>query len=135
MKRYFILGLTAFTILGCVTGSENIKTEEIIKKEDNQTKKVLVIDLDKEITKDNSKGDLRGDKNRVIPIFLGDNDEVSLKGNLLKRVNRIKIGDNDEVAFSGDSYTIKTSELKEGDEIIIKYKKGKNILIRVNSTL
>jgi membrane protein implicated in regulation of membrane protease activity len=96
-------------------------------------KKVITIDLDEKIKKeDYSKGSLRGKKDAVIPIFIGnENDEVVLKGKLLKIVKKIKVGENDEVAFSGEEFTIKTTELKNDDMIVITYREGKEIKMRV----
>ena len=127
MKQYLIFGLTILGLIGCTTTSVNslkkennntIKSKNIL--ENNSTKKVLTVDLDKEIKEDFSKG---GIEEQIIPIIIGkyrgDSDEVALKGDFLKKVNKIKIGDNDEVAFKGEEYRVKTSELKDGDFIIL----------------
>ncbi|SFV66014.1 hypothetical protein MNB_SV-14-69 [hydrothermal vent metagenome] len=98
-------------------------------------KKIKIIDLDKVIKQskeDSTKGGLR---EKIIPIFLkkyvGDNDEVAFKEGTLNKIKNIKIGDNNEVAFTGREYRIKTSELKDGTPIIIKYNKGKEVRLRV----
>ena len=130
MRQYLIFGLMIFGLISCT--SYNLKNSRN-KIENNVTvkdKKVIIINLDKEIEKnDYSKGGLIADENKIIPIFIGKdigpNDEVAFKGEVLKKAKKIKIGANDEVAFSGDKYTIKTSELKDGDKIIIKDKDNK----------
>ena len=140
MRRYLIFGLMVFGFLGCASNKINLDKNETTKQEDNTTKKIIVIDLDKEVDNnyaeysgqqgigDFKESGLRGDKDKAIPIFIadykGDNDEVALKGEVLKRAKKIKVGDNDEVAFSGQEYRIKTSELKDGDEILLKDRNG-----------
>lgn len=91
--------------------------------------KILVIDLDKEVEPKYSGDDLRG-KNRLLvdtPIYIGDNDEVAFKGDILDKNSplKVKIGDNDEVAFRNKHYIINTLELKSGDLIQIINKEGK----------
>jgi hypothetical protein len=128
-KRYLILGLILFGVVGCVVAP--VKANDNNKSIDNNhtivdinsSKKVLHVDLDREIKQDYSKGGLKEDKDKIIPIFIskdkGANDEVAFKGEVLKRAKKIKVGDNDEVAFSGEEYTIKTSELKDGEFIFL----------------
>jgi hypothetical protein len=139
IKKNLILGLIVFGLVACATisvnSNEKAKDNNKIIEDINSTKKVITIDLDKELKKDYSKGSLRGDSEKIIPIFIdnkGDNDEVVLQGEVLKRANKIKIGENDEVALSGEEYTIRTSELKFGlkddDNILIKDKNGTTII-------
>jgi hypothetical protein len=93
----------------------------------NQTKKQLTIDIDKELELLKSTG-LRDGQFQVVeePIYIGDNDEVSFKGDELKKRSplKIKVGSKKEIDFSGDRYTIKTAELKDGDFITIRDKNG-----------
>ena len=64
-----------------------------------------------------------GKSEKIIPILIdnykGANDEVALKGDFLKKVKKIKVGDNNATIFKGEEYRIKTSELKDGDFIIL----------------
>jgi flagellar biosynthesis regulator FlaF len=135
IKKNLILGLMLFGLVGCATifvnNNEKAKDSNKMIEDINSTKKVITIDLDEKIKEeDYSKGSLRK-KDTKIPIFIGnENDEVVLKGELLKIAKKIKIGENDEVAFSGKKFTIKTTELKDGDIIIITYGEGKKIKMR-----
>jgi hypothetical protein len=119
IKKNLILGLIMVGLVGCtiISANNNEKAKDSNKtiEDINSTKKVITIDLDKELKKDYSKGGLRGDSEKIIPIFIGkknDNDEIILKGEVLKRAKKIRVGENDEVAFSGKEYVIRTSELK-----------------------
>jgi hypothetical protein len=147
MKKYLTFGLIGFGFIACVSNN-NIKIKNITLKyikdtnkskdtnktsnEENCTKKIKIIDLDK-ISKQSSLKSSTEDKIKTIPISIYEykdpNDEVALKGDILKKANKIKIGTNDEVALSGTKeYFIKTSELKDGDIISIKDKKNKPLI-------
>ena len=127
MKQYLIFGLIVFGLASCAIASLNasekennstIKSQKI--SENNSTKKVLTVDLDKELKEDFLKG---GTEEKIIPIpidkYRGDSDEVALKGDFLKKVKKIKVGDNNATVFKGEEYLVKTSELKDGDLIIL----------------
>ena len=126
MKRYIFLVILALITL---LHSENNSTIESppVESDSNTTSqknKQLIIDLDKK--KNNRRGDSKKD---IIKgsIFIGDNDEVHFKGNILleKAPVTVQYGDNDEVALTGDSFTIGTLELKANEHIIFKDKTGK----------
>lgn len=89
----------------------------------------LIIDVDKELK---SKKGLRGKEILMIdsPIYIGDNDEVSFKGDYLQKESpiKVKIGDNDEVSFTGKHYRIKTMELQNGDIIQMIGKSGQTFV-------
>lgn len=120
MKRYLILIL----LLSLLNG-ENNKTVE--PKDTNETikeKKSLIVDLDKE-----HKNTTRGDSKKGViegSLFLGDNDEVAFKGDILLKKAPVTVtyNDNDEVALKGNSFTIKTMELKANSHIIMRDKNG-----------
>jgi len=134
MKKYLLLNLIVCGLTGCTNGIPRpIESNKTIKVDENKTKKTLTIDLDKKLEeRDNLKGALRGtEKSKVIPIFIKDNDEIILKGTILRKSKINIIGDNDEVSFKGEEYIIKTSELKNDDLIIIKYEETKQIQLRV----
>ena len=122
LKNIFI-----FTILLSLLACEHPRTmqpntQDKIKTERNKqiVKKHLIINLDKK-REESSRG---GSTKELIKgsFFLGDNDEVSFKGNILREKAPITItyGDNDEVSINGDDFNIKASELKDGMHIIIK---------------
>ncbi|CAA6821352.1 MAG: Unknown protein [uncultured Sulfurovum sp.] len=115
-----------FTLTSCSTQSPSKPRPSI---ENNNS--ILVIDLDKEI-KPNT--DLRGKDTLLIdtPIYVGDNDEVSFRGDIIKKNSpiQVKIGDNDEVAFTGKSYSIQSMELRNGDIIQMRGKSG-NIFVEI----
>ena len=154
MKRYLVLSLIAFGIISC-TDITPITTDKNIT-----TKKILTIDLDKELKKsDYSKGNLKGvSKVKIIPIYIKDKDELIIKGtilrksssirvgdndevscnkqhkiNILRKINPIEIGENDEVSCKGDEYRIKTSELKADELITIKYNEKEKIELRIRT--
>jgi len=165
MKRYLILNLMVFGIIGCTNLSplskeNNVTTKKVVTNDNNKTKKTVTIDLDKELKKGSTLkgGNLRG--TRVIPIYIKGNDEIILKGTILRKSSKIKIGENDEVSCNdksenkkstlrkpnhigigendevsckGYDYIIRTSELKENDIIIIKYKETKEIKLKIRT--
>lgn len=100
----------------------------------NQTSKQLTIDIDEELKLLDTTG-LRDDCLKVIdePIYIGDNDEVSFKGDAMEKKSPllIQIGEREPIKYSGKNYTIKTMDLKNGDLITIKDKKGK-VFVEVN---
>ena len=123
-------------ILG-FTACNSIKPE-VTTKETPQKSKTLTIDLDKEIKIKEATGELRDSSGLLVdePIYIGDNDEVSFKGDIMEKNSplTIKIGSKDDITFSGKSYTLKTIELKDGETIQIKDKNGK-IFVNVAVTL
>ena len=127
MKKQIIAILLLFTLTSCV---ENIST---ISPGSNQTDSRITIDIDEELELLNATG-LRDDEVRVVeePIYIGDNDEVSFKGNAMQKKSplKIKVGNKREIEFSGYRYTIKTMELKNGDSIVIKDRDG-NVFVDV----
>jgi len=115
-----LLGLTA-----CSTPSITSTKNSTVTAENNNSKTIL-IDVDKEL---NAEGEgLRGKDTLIIdaPLYIGDNDEVSFKGEYLQKASpvKVKIGDNDEVSFTGDYYTIKTLKLHNGEIIQMQDKEG-----------
>jgi len=141
MRQYLVLGIILFEFIACASNTppKDITSKNSTQKVDNNTtkkKKILVIDLYKEINKeDYSKGGLLIDENQTIPInineYRGDNDEVLFKVDKIKKADKIKIGDNDEVAFTNNQYRIKTLELKDGEIITIKYGDEQEIRMRI----
>jgi len=119
--RYIITILLVFLLNACVP-------YQVDRVEDtNQSDKTLIIDIDQELELLNATG-LRDEALQVVeePIYIGDNDEVSFRGEELKKRSplRIQVGDKKEIEFNGDRYTIKTTEIKDGDEIRIKDSNG-----------
>ncbi len=132
MKKYIIFGIISVGLIGCTTTpikSDNNKTIQDI----NSIKKIKIVDLDKKLNGDASKGTLREIKSKIIPIsiydYRGINDEVAFTGEVLKKADKIKIGANDEVNLNHNiKYVIKTSELKDGDIISLIDKKNKALI-------
>jgi len=112
-----ILPLLLLALTACSTRS--------ITSTENNNSKTIFIDVDKEL---NATEELRGKNTLMIdePLYIGDNDEVSFKGQYLQKKSpvKVKIGDNDEVSFTGDHYTIKTMQLRNGEIIQMRGKDG-----------
>jgi len=123
MKNITIVLLVLFTLNACTSSIQPQKVQIHTSKNNN-----IVIDLDEEISILKSLGKLRNDNSIILdnPIYIGDNDEVSFKGNTLKTNSPIslKIGNNPAITFKGDSYTIKTMQLNNGEIIQMKNKEG-----------
>ena len=130
MKRYLLLSLIVCGLTGCTNETPKPReSNKTIKVDENKTKKILIIDLDIELKKGS---DLKGIlKPKIIPIFIKDNDEIILKGTILRKSRISIVGDNDEVSFKGEECIIKTSEVKNDDLITIKYDETKQLQLRV----
>lgn len=127
MKKKIIAILILLTLTSCVNNVVKAPTDT------NETTKTITIDIDEELELLNTTG-LKDDGLEVFdePIYVGDNDEVSFKGSEMQNKSPlfIKIGNKKEIKFSGSLFTIKTAELKSGDEIIIKDRYG-NVFVHV----
>ena len=121
-----ILILMIFT--ACVNNEVKIPTDT------NLISNKITINIDEELKLLDITG-LRDDSLKVIeePIYIGDNDEVSFKGDMMQKKSPllIQIGERKPIKFSGNNYTVKTMELKNGDLITIKDKRG-NVFVEVN---
>jgi len=119
-----ILPLLLLALTACSAPSTTSTKNPTVTAE-NSNSKTILIDIDQELKKN---GDLRGEDSLIIdaPLYIGDNDEVSFKGEYLQKASpiKVKIGDNDEVSFTGDHYTIKTLKLHNGDVIQMRGKEG-----------
>jgi len=123
--KHYILPLLLLALTACSTLSTTSIENPTATTENNNSKTIL-IDVDKEL---NAQGEgLRGKDTLIIdaPLYIGDNDEVSFKGEYLQKASpvKVKIGDNDEVSFTGDYYTIKTLKLHNGEIIQMQDKEG-----------
>jgi hypothetical protein len=99
-------------------------------KSNNKEKKKIIIDLDKEIKKDGLKGGAFETIRGLIP--MGHNDEVSFIGKELFIATPIKLYINDKLkatikTFKG-IFTIKGSEVENGDTITIKNRFGNKMV-------
>ena len=119
-----ILPLLLLALTACSAPSTTSTKNPTVTAENNN-RKTLLIDIDQELKKN---GDLRGEDSLIIdaPLYIGDNDEGSFKGEYLQKASpiKVKIGDNDEVSFTGDHYTIKTLKLHNGEVIQMQDKEG-----------
>lgn len=131
MKKNIIAILILLSLTACVENSATIATGATDR---NQTSNTIIINIDEELELLDSAG-LRADTLKVIdePIYIGDNDEVSFKGNAMQEKSPllIKIGEREAIKFSGNNYTLKSMELKNGDFITIKDKDG-NVFVEVS---
>jgi len=120
-----ILTLLLLALTACSTPSITSTKNSTVTAENNNSKTIL-IDVDKELNAGEEA--LRGKDTLLIdaPLYIGDNDEVSFKGEYLQKASpvKVKIGDNDEVSFTGDHYTIKTLKLHNGEIIQMQDKEG-----------
>ena len=116
MKKYILSILLLLGLTSCVNNTPSKEPKRVI------------INIDKEIKLQDSTS-LRDGKSSVVdtPIYIGDNDEVSFKGDIMKKNSplTIKVGSREEIKFNGDNYTLKTIELRDGDFVRIKDKDGK----------
>lgn len=128
MKKYilplFISSVLSLSFIAC----SSITTGSITKEQNN----TLSIDVDEELSIRESLDELQSSKSIVLdhPIYIGDNDEVAFKGDSIEKKSPLTIqyGQKSAFKFSGKVVTIKTMELKNGENIIIKDNQG-NIFI------
>ena len=129
MKKNIIALLLLLSLTACVHTKITAPTNENNQTatDSNQTSKKMTIDIDEGLKLLELPG-LRDSTLKIIdePIYIGDNDEVSFKGDAMQKKSPllIKIGEREPVTFSGNNYTVKTYELKNGDFITIKDKNG-----------
>ncbi len=127
MKKYLIYIVLILLLEACSSSTHSIDNKPIQNKSSKQT----IINLDEELLLKESLGGLK-DENVFFdePIYIGDNDEVSFKGEILKDKSpiHIKIAKKSDILFNEKSYSIKSSEIKSGDTITMKDKNGKLFL-------
>ncbi len=127
MREYLIYIVLILLLGACSSSINSIGNKPIEDKSSKQT----IIDLDEELLLKESLGGLK-DENVFFdePIYIGDNDEVSFKGEILKDKSpiHIKIGKKSDILFNEKSYTVKSSEIKSGDIITMKDKNGRVFL-------
>jgi len=127
MKNIIIFIVILFGFNACTSPLSTHTTPNIKKKS-------IVIDLDEEFSILQSIGTLRNNKHMLLdnPIYIGDNDEVSFKGDALdtKSPISIQIGNNKPISFGGKTYTLKTMEVNNGEMIQMKDKNG-NIFLEM----
>jgi len=127
MKKIIIFTLVLFGFNACTPSIP-------IKKNLHIGQKHIIIDLDEEFLILKSMGKLRNKNNIILdnPIYIGDNDEVSFKGDTLNENAPISItiGKNKPIIIRGTSYSIKTMEINNGEIIQMKDKNG-NIFLEM----
>jgi len=128
MKKYILLITLLFALTACSLSTKSI-TPSIVKKRPSSQSKTLVIDLDEEVQLKEAIGGFKDNSDLLVdePIYIGDNDEVSFKGDIIKKKSpvTIKVSNQKSIKFNGKNYTIKKLKLKDGDNIQIKDKNGK----------
>ncbi len=134
MKNYLFFLILSVGFTACSKLSHPIQKPSVELEDHNQSvqSKNLVIDVDEELLLQEEQNKLRDEESRVLdaPIYIGDNDEVSFKGESIEKKSPLSIqyGRHDAISFSGKNFTIKSMELNSGDNIKIKDKNG-NIFI------
>ena len=129
MKKQVLIGLAVFLVVGC--SNNNITPSPIVKNQENKVvvsnskkeePKKFLIDLDKEVKDDGLKGGVLETIRGLIP--MGHNDEVSFIGKKLFIATPIKLYINGKWKATVKSikgmFTIKGSEVKNGDKVVIK---------------
>ena len=137
MKKQVLIGLTVFLVVGC--SNNNITPSPIVKNVENRTvvssskkeePKKILIDLDKEIKDDGLKGGVFETIRGLIP--MGHNDEVSFSGKKLFIATDIKLYINGKWKATLKSakgiFTIKGSEVNDGDKIVITNRFKKKLI-------
>jgi len=134
MKKKLLvgLGISIFLSTGCSNAESQPKSD--IKKQENKSskkeKKKILIDLDKEIKEDGLKGGVFETIRGIIP--MGHNDEVSFIGKELFVATPIKLYINgklkETVEIIKGIFTIKGSEINDGDTITIKNRFGTKLV-------
>ena len=137
MKKQVLIGLTVFLVVGC--SNNNITPSPIVKNVENRTvvssskkeePKKILIDLDKEIKDDGLKGGVFETIRGLIP--MGNNDEVSFSGEKLFIATNIKLYINGKLKATIKSakgiFTIKGSEVNDGDKIVITNRFKKKLI-------
>ena len=116
-KLLLLTAIILVSVTGCIQHNRNNNSSQIIK-----AKKQLIIDLDKKLKEKKARGEVRGGSSSILfnePLYIGDNDEVVIKGNFLieHAPISIKIGTHNEVRFNSNAYTILNLQLQQGDLI------------------
>jgi len=141
MKQYIFCSLILFELIGCTSTTKLIKDNNKTLENNKSTINInntLIINLDKKLKKDYTKGGLIDDK--TIPIDISEyqniNDEVKFTGKILQKIKTIKFTrkrksePNDEVSFDGKELKIKTAKLNDEDTISL-IDKDKKILVKI----
>jgi len=130
--RNITIGIFILAMLNACSMSSigNNKTEN--RDQNKSMTKKSVINVDEELLLNSSVDELRNSNENIVhgSIYLNDNDEVSFKGDSLEKKSPVSvtIGDKEMVKFTGNTYTLKTMDLKHGDTIEMRDKEGKVFL-------
>lgn len=147
MKKQILLsvGLSIILITGCSNHepkpnptskstqahkNNTVNRTVMVNQENNRTKKVYLIDLDKQVEDNGLKG---GTFETIYGyIIRGNNDEVAFLGKKIFIATPIKLYINGKInettKFIKGILSIKTSELAEGDVVVIKNRFGTKLV-------
>jgi len=120
MKKYAMILTILLSLTGCVGNEANVQKVS--------SSHSIMIDLDKEFKANDG---LRDESLTVFsqPIYIGDNDEVSFKGEAIESHSLlITIGNKKPIKFNGAVVKIPTGNLKNGTKIIIEDTNGTMIV-------
>ena len=129
-KKLLVVGVSIFLVTGCV--NQEPKPNMTVKDRNisSQKSKRIIIDLDKEIKDDGLKGGVFDTIRGIIP--MGHNDEVSFIGKELFVATPIRLYINGKLKATIKSikgfFTIKGSEVNDGDTVTIKNRFGTKLV-------
>jgi len=128
--KKLLLFTTTTILLISITGCKQPSLKQEVT---TQHQKQLIIDIDKEL-KSQSLDTTRGDSSLILEksLYIGDNDEVIIKGNFLieKSPIFVKIGNHEETSFHAKEYHIPTFNLK-GNNLIQLSDKNKELFLEL----
>ena len=123
MTKYLLLGLLTFNLNVMAKTTVESKENNVSKEEKTKT---YIIDLDKERKEADERGIVEDIIKGIIP--LGHNDEVTFIGKkvLISRGIKVYINDvyQESIKVIKRTFTLKTADLKVGDKVTVKTKKG-----------
>ena len=123
MKKYLLLIIIALNLNVMATETTQASENNISKEEKTKT---YIIDLDKERKEADERGIVEDIIKGIIP--LGHNDEVTFFGKkvLISRGIKVYINDvyQESIKVIKRTFTLKTADLKVGDKVTVKTKKG-----------
>ena len=127
MTKYLLLGLLIFNLN--VMAKTTVEAKENNNSKEEKTK-TYIIDLDKERKEAKERGTIEDLIRGIIP--LGHNDEVTFLGKkvLISRGIKVYINDvyQESIKVIKRTFTLKTADLKVGDKVTVKTKKGTTLV-------
>jgi hypothetical protein len=130
MKKEILIGLILLNVNVMATDIK-VNDNNSSKEELNNSKKKVIIDLDEEDAKNEERGGIDDIIRGIIP--LGHNDEVTFWGKdvvLISSNIKVYINDiyQDAIEVIDGVFTIKSSQLNDGDTVTVKNKNGNTLV-------